>query len=98
MRTHRVGTITLGTSLVVFGVLFCVQFFTKAIDYAMILRLWPLILIGLGIEILLSCVLKKEGKLLYDVPAILLTCVLGAFSMAMAGVQMIVEYHGYFQI
>ena len=52
MRERRIGTITMGVCLVVFGVLFLVLIFGGFLNYELIFHLWPLILIGLGMEIL----------------------------------------------
>ena len=52
MRQRRIGTITLGISLVVFGILFLIHIFGGVLNYMLIFHLWPLILIVLGGEIL----------------------------------------------
>lgn len=39
VRTHRIGTITLGVALVVFGSLFLVHLFLPALKYQMIFTL-----------------------------------------------------------
>ena len=54
MRERRIGTITMGVCLVVFGVLFLVHIFGGFLNYELIFHLWPLILIGLGMEILFT--------------------------------------------
>ena len=48
MRQRRIGTITLGISLVVFGILFLIHIFGGVLNYMLIFHLWPLILIVLG--------------------------------------------------
>ena len=52
IRIHRVGTVTAGITLIVFGAAFILNSFGGYFDIAMITRLWPIILIGVGIEIL----------------------------------------------
>ena len=52
VRTHRVGTLTAGLSFITFGVLFLLHLFINAISYDLIFKLWPFIIIGLGIELL----------------------------------------------
>ena len=47
MRERKIGTITMGVCLVVFGVLFLVHIFGGFLNYELIFHLWPLILIGL---------------------------------------------------
>ena len=80
-------------------------------DCRVVLRFWPIVLIGLGIEVLLGSrqknvdVLDGEGKIVeqnkvvYDVPAILLTVVLLFFSMCMALMDWALVYSpdGYFR-
>ena len=53
-RIHRVGSCTAGLSMVGFGILFLLHYFWKNLDYERIFSLWPLILIGLGAELLFS--------------------------------------------
>ena len=48
-RTHRVGAITAGASLVGFGIVFLLQQF-MALDFVFIIKFWPLVLIGLGAQ------------------------------------------------
>ena len=45
MATRRIGSVTLGGSLVVFGILFLVHTFWDGLSYGLILRFWPLLLI-----------------------------------------------------
>ena len=69
IRTHRVGTVTFGLILVVMGALFLLRMIFPALDYELIFRLWPLIFISLGIEVLASS-RRAEEKLVYDGAAI----------------------------
>lgn len=96
IRIHRVGSVTFGIVLIITGVIFLLQQFIPNVDYAIIFRFWPIILIGLGIEVLLGSrqknveVLDEEGKIveqnkvIYDAPAIILTVVLIFFSVFLA--------------
>lgn len=43
MRTHKVGTFTLGCTLILFGVLFLVRLFGGVLTYSFIFRLWPVV-------------------------------------------------------
>ena len=83
VRTHRVGTITTGLSLIAFGVMFVLHMFLNVLSYDLIFKLWPVILIGLGVELLLSNFIKD--KIVYDKAAILLMFVMALFAMGMAG-------------
>ena len=94
IRTHRVGSFTAGLSMVVFGVLLLLRNVLEIMDYEIILELWPLILIGMGIELLLSNVIKS--KIVYDKGAIVLLFVMAMLVMMLAGadvcMKMFVDY------
>lgn len=90
VRTHRVGTITTGFAFIAFGVLFILHLFLSVISYDLIFKLWPLILIGLGVEVLVSNF--KPDNVVYDKAAILLMFVLAFFAMCMAGADLVFQY------
>ena len=93
VRTHRVGSLTAGLSLIAFGIMFMLHLFSNIITYDMIFKLWPIILIGLGVEILLSNLVPD--KITYDKAAIALMIVMAIFAMGMAGADWIfVNIHG----
>ncbi len=96
MRMHRVGTFTLGTGLILFGILFLIRVFTNIITYQMVFKIWPVLFIFLGSEILMGRHEEKEGKIIYDGAAIFLIIVLSFFAMGMAGMQYIFENIRYF--
>lgn len=95
IRIRRVGSVTFGIVLIVTGALGLVQILLPHMDYRFILHLWPLILVLLGIEVLIASRQKnveildesgkpvEQNKVVYDVPAILLTMVLTGFSLCM---------------
>ena len=58
-------------------------------DYEIILGLWPLILIGMGIELLLSNVIRS--KIVYDKAAIVLLLVMTLLVMVLAGADVCIE-------
>lgn len=87
MRTHKVGTLTLGLMLIVFGILFLVHLFTGFLSYSLIFNLWPVVFLSLGVEVLLSALPRTQGKFSFDVASIVLLLVLMLFAMAMAGVD-----------
>lgn len=63
MRQRRIGTITLGVSLVLFGMLFMIRIFGGVLNYTLIFHLWPLILVALGLEILYySCLAPEKAR------------------------------------
>ncbi len=81
-RSHRVGSVTAGLSLVGIGVMFLLHLFFDIVDYQMMFSLWPVMLILLGLELLLSNLSNK--KIVYDKAAIFLLIVMTFFSMGMA--------------
>ena len=90
MRERRIGTITMGVCLVVFGVLFLVHIFGGFLNYELIFHLWPLILIGLGMEILFyTCIASGKAEK-YDFAAIIVIFLLTGFSMCMAGADWVI--------
>lgn len=94
IRIHRVGTLTLGAMLIAFGSLFLLHLFIAGITYDMIVRIWPIIFIFLGFEILIANFRQKGEKLLYDKTSFVLIIVLSFFAMGMAIVQSCIEYAG----
>ena len=89
VRTHRVGAVTSGFCMVGFGVMLLLHNLLDVMDYEMILGLWPLILIGMGIELLLSNVFKS--KIVYDKAAIVLLFVMTLLVMVLAGADVCIE-------
>ncbi len=91
MRTRRVGTFTLGSGLILFGILFIIRVFTNIITYQMVFKLWPVLFVLLGGEILVGHHKEKEGNIIYDGAAIFLIIVLTFFAMGLAVIQYIIE-------
>jgi uncharacterized membrane protein HdeD (DUF308 family) len=91
-KTHRVGTLTLGVMLIAFGTLFLLHLFITGISYEIIFKVWPVILIFLGLEILIANIRQKEDKLIYDKTAFALIIILSFFAMGMAIVELCLEY------
>ena len=98
MRTHKVGTLTLGIMLIFFGILFLVHLFGGLLSYRLIFDLWPVTFICLGGEVLLSLIPKTQQHFQLDGKAVVLLAVLLLFAMAMAGVDTCLrwaELYGY---
>lgn len=98
-RTHRVGTLTFGSILIIYGILFLMHIFFPALKYGMIFRLWPCIFILLGIEVLVGNrqwsrqeEAGEKAHFVYDKTAIILLICLTLFAMIMAFVDMGMEY------
>ena len=85
-RTRRIGSFTCGLMLVLYGILFLVHIIQPKLNYSIIFELWPLILIFLGVEILVSCTNKNQekGKFVYDFWAVILVFVVAFFAMIMS--------------
>lgn len=92
MRTRRVGSFTCGMILILFGVLFLLHMFLPEISYHFIFRLWPLVLIFLGAELLLSNWKATETILKYDTGAVIIVLLLSLFSMGMAATEFFLRY------
>lgn len=84
MKTRRIGTLTCGCLLVIFGILFMVHMFVPALTYTFIFRLWPLILVAIGVEMIIANLHKTEDmNIKYDVGALILVFILALFAMGM---------------
>ena len=97
MRTHRIGTLTFGSGLIIFGLLFMVRTFNNMVTYQFIFNLWPILLIILGCEILWYHFHDKDKTLIYDKGSIFLMIVLSFFAMGMAFCQFVFE-NGHFYL
>ncbi len=89
-RTHRVGSVTAGLSLICFGALFIAHMLGYFSDVTMIARLIPAIMIGLGIEVLLSN--RAKGNFVYDKGAIALMFVMALMVLAECGAIEVMDY------
>lgn len=82
MRIHRIGSVTFGVSLILFGLLFLARLLFPALNYTVIFHLWPVVFIMLGIEILIET--HREGiQFVYDKAAIFMMIILLVFAMAL---------------
>lgn len=102
IRTRRIGTVTFGCVMVMFGVLFLARIFVPWLHYEDIVRLWPLVFIFLGVEVLVGnhgaakadAEAERDGvrtDFVYDKTAILLTVCLTLFAMVMAAVDFCIQ-------
>ena len=81
-RSHRVGSVTAGLTMIGFGVMFLLHLVFDLIEYQVMFSLWPVMLILLGLELLLSNFSSK--KIVYDKAAIFLLILMTFFAMGMA--------------
>lgn len=86
IKTRRVGSVTLGIVLIIWGSLFLLSMMFPALNYEMIFRLWPLMFISLGIEVLVSS-RRPDERMVYDGAAIFILVLLVVFAMGMAGID-----------
>ncbi len=72
-----------------------VHMFYPALSLALIMKLWPLILIALGSEMLISNIRRGDGQeevLKYDGGAIFLVFLLTCFAVAMGMIEWFMSY------
>ncbi|MDD6033774.1 MAG: hypothetical protein PUC47_09895 [Oscillospiraceae bacterium] len=82
---RRVGTFTFGVVLVAAGLAMLVSMFAPQMDMVWVLKLSPLALVSLGVEVLLA--VRGGGRVKYDWVGMLLCCLivvtaLGLFAAA----------------
>lgn len=94
LRTRRVGSVTFGLTLILFGVLFLVHIVVPSLNYEMIFSFWPVVFVLLGIEILVENYRSNttQYKFIYDFPAILMLVMMLLFAMVMAVVDYAMHY------
>ncbi|GAA0063377.1 hypothetical protein CF067_11120 [Clostridium sporogenes] len=97
LRGRRVGTLTAGIILVVFGVIFLLRLVTANINIYLIASLWPIILVLLGIEIIVAYIINKEEKMKYDFGAIVLVIILVFFAMGMGVAEFVINHLAQFK-
>ena len=94
MKSKKIGVLTLGVSLVVFGVLFLLRAFFPALSYISVLKFWPVVLILLGLEVLIAALLpQKEGapRTSVDVASVVLLFLTLFIACGLAAAQFALE-------
>lgn len=90
-KIRRVGTLTFGCMLILYGILFLARLFFPGLHYEMIFRLWPVLFIFLGLEVLLgNC--RRNTEFVYDKTAIVLLVFLTLFAFAMAAADLSMQH------
>ncbi len=84
-RTHRVGSITVGLCMILFGVLFFLHTVLGYLNYSLIFSLWPVIFISMGVELLLANFTK--GKLIFDKGAVVILILMTFLAVGLACVD-----------
>ncbi len=91
MKNKRVGTISMAIVLIAFGVLTFISQISKVSALDIALKLWPLILILLGLEILYCRFIYKDEVIIkYDILSIFIVFIilitnLGLFALTETG-------------
>lgn len=95
LRTRRVGSVTFGLTLILFGVLFLLHIVLPWLHYEFIFQFWPVVFVLLGIEILVENHRSsaENCKFIYDFPAILMLVILLLFAMVMAAAEFSMRYY-----
>ena len=88
---RRVGTVTLGITLVAAGVLMLVSLFWPEANLRAVTKLSPLILVSLGVEALLSA--RKGGAVKYDWVGMLLCFILTIAALCLYSVAWWFTYY-----
>lgn len=90
MRQRRVGTMTLGVTLILIGIIVPIGFFT---DYSIInlLKYSPIVLIALGGEVLYYAIRYKDEKLKYDGLSIFMVIAITAITLTTASISPIIH-------
>lgn len=98
MKTKRVGTITMAIILIALGVIIFISQISGNSALNIALKLWPLMLILLGIEILWSKYKCEDGEVMikYDIFSIFLVMIilftnLGLFVLMEIGVMSVIK-------
>ena len=88
---RRVGTLTMGLTLVTAGVCMLVSMFFPALEMTLVLQASPVILISLGLETLLAA--RGGGKVKYDWVGMILCCVLVCTAVCLYAAAYMLVWH-----
>ena len=101
LSTRRVGTVTCGMALIVFGALFLLRMVFPMVNLLFVFRLWPCIFIMMGLELLIGNYLASRREdasaeppvsIVYDKGAVFLLILLLIFAMCMAAADECANY------
>lgn len=93
MKTHKVGILTLGITLIGSGILFLLHSFILPLSYEFILRLWPIMFILLGLEVFYHYFRYQDEKLEISGGSVFILFLVSCFAMAMAFMELTLEYY-----
>lgn len=92
VKPRRVGTITMGIVLIITGGLLLYSLWGDNVDFTMVIKFAPVILVALGIEILLQTTFAHDRKIKYDLLSIFLCGILIFGSLGLAVAAPLFEY------
>ena len=91
---RRVGTTTMGLVLIVAGVAITAGLLNPRLDFTLLCKLSPLVLVALGVEVLIAARPARQAKLKYDFLS-MLVCAFHIFvSLCGAAAAPLLEYRG----
>jgi hypothetical protein len=93
MKNRRIGTFTLGVSLVAAGVLSIFSLFTGFVNIFTVMKLSPLILVSLGLEILITNAVCRDEEMHIDGWAILVIFILIAGTLLSTAAVVIADHY-----
>lgn len=91
---RRIGTITMGLSLIAAGIVILAKMISPEFDLIQVAKFSPVILICLGIEVLFAYFAGKGEKLKYDFLSGFVCLVLIAASLGLAAVEPVYSLYG----
>ena len=88
---RRVGTLTMGLTLVAAGVCMLLSMLFPALEMELVLQVSPVILISLGLETLFAA--RGGGKVKYDWVGMILCCVLVCTAVCLYAAAYMLVWH-----
>lgn len=92
-RVHRVGSVTMGLSLIIIGLTTVIYLFFPEIDYRFLAKFSPLILVGIGVEVLLANAQSDTICFKYDLFSGIVCFLLITFSLSMAAFVTVMQQY-----
>ena len=88
---RRVGTFTFGLVLILGGVVMLASMFVPSLDFTLVFKLSPLMLVSLGVETLLAA--RRGGRVRYDWVGMVLCCVIVCTALVLYAMTWYLIYH-----
>ena len=91
---RRVGTTTMGLVLVVAGIAITAGMLNPDLDFSLLCKLSPLVLVALGVEVLIAACTARQAKLKYDVLSMFVCAFLIIAALCGTAAAPMLEYVG----